>query len=393
MRILHISTVDDAGAGMCCLRIHQSLLEAGVDSKVVVLKNTKHAEGEYQYGYMTDTIRRAWSKILRMFSLKITNANKVIALSREYKTAYTLPISSIDLSKCEWIEWADIIHLHWVNNFLDYPSFLKRVRKPIIWTLHDEGLFYGIAHHHKNILPNHPLEKKYRQVKYKAVRGAENLSFVFLSQMMFNIFGNEKIIEGRRVTIINNSVNTQVFSPKNRKAMRIKYGIGLQKIVFVLIAVDISDQNKGLDVLSKVLLDIRPDVEILAIGENPNHSKWQNVNSVGLVKDQIQMSELISCANYMAMPSYQEAFSQSPMEAMACGLPVVVFPVSGTSELVNEENGVICDDFTQEALKKGIETLMERQYDSIKIRQDMISRFSPNVIAQKYIDLYKNVLM
>ena len=104
------------------------------------------------------------------------------------------------------------------------------------------------------------------------------------------------------------------------------------------------------------------------------------------------MCELISCADYMAMPSYQEAFSQSPMEAMACGLPVVVFPVSGTAELVNDRNGVICDDFTADALERGIKVLMSRHYDSKEIRQDMIDRYSPQRIAEKYIDLYKELL-
>lgn len=76
---------------------------------------------------------------------------------------------------------------------------------------------------------------------------------------------------------------------------------------------------------------------------------------------------------------------------MACGLPVVAFPVSGTEELVNERNGVVCDDFTAEALRHGIETLMSRHYDSAEIRQDMVKRFPPNAIAQKYIDFYNDM--
>jgi len=392
MKILHISTSDNAGAGMCCLRIHQSLLVSGVESKMVVLHNTQHAKEEYQYGFIKDKLSKLPSKLMRIIGLNFTERNKIEVLKKQYHTAYTRPVSAVDLADCKWIEWAEIIHLHWVNNYVDLPSFFKKVKKPIVWTLHDENLFYGIAHHHKNILPDNPLEIKFRKVKFDAVHSAEDLTVVFLSQMMYRNFGSEKIIEGRRKTVISNSVNTQVFKPQPKLEMRRKYGIDADVKVFVLISFNIADPNKGLDVLSKVLSKINPNAIILAIGGNPWKKTWKNVYSVGLIKSQQEMCELISCADYMAMPSYQEAFSQSPMEAMACGLPVVVFPASGTAELVNDRNGVICDDFTADALERGIKVLMSRHYDSKEIRQDMIDRYSPQRIAEKYIDLYKELL-
>lgn len=38
MNILHISTTDYDGAGSCCYKIHKSLLELGVNSKILVLR-------------------------------------------------------------------------------------------------------------------------------------------------------------------------------------------------------------------------------------------------------------------------------------------------------------------------------------------------------------------
>ena len=92
------------------------------------------------------------------------------------------------------------------------------------------------------------------------------------------------------------------------------------------------------------------------------------------------------------MPSYQEAFSQSPLEAMACGLPVVAFPVSGIPELLNNDNGVICKDFTPVALKEGILCILDSDFLSQTIRKDVVNRFSPKSIAQKYIITYQKLL-
>lgn len=80
------------------------------------------------------------------------------------------------------------------------------------------------------------------------------------------------------------------------------------------------------------------------------------------------------------------------MEAMACGTPVVAFPCSGAHDLINQENGVVCDDFTVEALAEGIRLAMSRTYDSKKIREDVINRLSYDKIAKQYVELYEKIL-
>ena len=34
-----------------------------------------------------------------------------------------------------------IIHFHWINTFIDVPSFFKYNKKPVVWTLHDMNPF------------------------------------------------------------------------------------------------------------------------------------------------------------------------------------------------------------------------------------------------------------
>lgn len=393
MKVLHICTSDSGGAGLCCLRIHQSLLEQGIDSKVLTLRKTRNTPGIYQYGRVRDIIGKIPTKIFQYLRLNVTDRNKIHSLSKKYNTAYTLPVSSVDITKHELIEWADIIHLHWVNNYVDYPSFFQKIKKPIVWTLHDEGLFYGIAHHHKSILVGNPLEIKYCKIKKKAVQSAYNLNIVFLSQMMYNNFGEEEIIASRKRTVINNSVNGASFFIKDRREMRKKYGFEENKIIFSFMAHDITDPNKGLEVLSQALIEMNlSNVEVLAIGNNTLGKNIPFVHCIGKVSDSTVLSEILSATDYFILPSFQEAFPQSPMEAMCCGIPVVAFPVSGMNELITTENGVVCKDFTEDSLIEGIYTAMSRRYNAETIRNDVIKRFSPEIIAQQYMYFYKNIL-
>lgn len=392
MKVLHITTTDIGGAGLCCIRIHKSLLDLGVESKVLVEFKTKSEEGVYSYGLFKEKICRIPSKLLRKIGLSLTERNEIARLAKKYGVAFTRPVSPVDICNHKLIKWADVIHLHFVNNYLDYPSFFEKIKKPVVWTLHDENLFYGISHYRKFVFKDHPLEMKYRFVKHSAISKANNLTIVFLSEMMYNNFGTEEIIAGRKKTVINNPVDTQFFYPLEKREVRAKYNLNTSAIYFAFISFNIADPMKGLDLLSDVLKILLPEAEILAIGGNPQHKKWPNVKEMGFFSDPRQICEVLNCANFFAMPSFQEAFSLSPLEAMSCGIPVVAFPVSGTSELINESNGVICKDFSKESLVLGIQDVLNRTYSTQLIRSHILNHFSLAAVSKKYFDLYNDLI-
>ena len=393
MKVLHICTVDEGGAALCCLRLHQTLLKQGVESRVLFKKKSANIPGVYQYKEtFKEFFIRLVSKFLRLLRIQVTERNKVYYLSKKYKKAYTLPVSSCDVSKNELVKWADIIHLHWIDDFVDQPSFFKKVCKPIIWTLHDEALFYGIAHYSNQVLKNNFLEEKYAEIKRNSLRNVDKLCLVMLSNYYYDKFEDNELLKTHLVKVINNPVDTNVFFSIPYLEARKKYNFAPDDIVFAFTAMDICDERKGLLVLSDVLYSINPNIKIMAIGSNSNNLCRPNVISIGKLENPGEIREVLSASNYYALPSSQEAFAQSPMEAMACGLPVVAFPVSGTKELINEDNGVICNDFTKESLKAGILKLLCKQYEADKIRQDMIDRFSPEMIARKYISLYNELI-
>ena len=49
MKILHISTSDSGGAANACIRLHLGLLDAGIDSKVLVYLKKKNIPEVYQF--------------------------------------------------------------------------------------------------------------------------------------------------------------------------------------------------------------------------------------------------------------------------------------------------------------------------------------------------------
>ena len=409
MKILHISTFDSGGAGLSCIRLHMGLLGNGYNSKVLVLKKTTDAPEVYQFEkniYRLPKIIR-WPVLflkLILHKLKIPVSQyhrlkyKLDSLRTVSSPDYTLPVSDYDLSNHPLVMEADLIHLHWAAGFLDWPSFFGKVLKPVVWTIHDENLYFGGFHYRKEQIANisvyRELEKKLIEIKQKSIDHCKNLSIVSLSRMMLKLSLSEEIVKNRKHYLISNSVDHNIFRKFDKKLSRAVFGLPPDKKILIFISYYLNDKRKGFNELLMALneLDIS-NIALFAIGIG----KAEIDNKIeiyypGAINDARLLSLAYSAADIFVMPSFHEAFAQTPLEAMACGLPVVAFPCSGTEELINEKNGVRATEFNIASLKKSIKLAMNSKYEADWIREDVLTRFGVKNILDQYTEVYKDAL-
>lgn len=392
MKVVHISMADFNGAGLCAYRICKAQRQLGIDSRMVVLRKRHHDDFITEYGGHTYFIHSVLHKTKKIFHFN-DDLNTCRRLGKEHQAVYTLPVSPIDLTKVQIIRDADVIHLHWTGGFVDYFTFFKTFKdKVIVNTLHDENILYGIANIEQQRLAGNALERKYYQLKLDSTRVVKRMGAVFLSKMNYRLYADHEMIKMAQKRIIYNLVESDLFQPKPRTEARNRLNIEENKLVFAFCACNINEPRKGLHELSAAVNQINPDAVILAIGKNRGELLWNNVIEMGRINDPEEMSWVLSAADYFCLPSFKENFAQVPLEAMACGLPVVAFPCSGTEELITPENGVRCTDFTVDSLVDGIEKAMQTSFDGLEIRKDVVVRFSPEKIAQQYIDFYQQLL-
>lgn len=316
-------------------------------------------------------------------------------MQREIGEPLSIPTSVFkDLYKHPLVEQADLIHLHSVTGFIDYPTFFKKVDKPIVWTLHDENLLNGLAHFSRTVVPNKAIDRKYYNIKLAALKDAKNLGIVFLSDMMYDKYHEQDIVKGHQTTVINNPVDTSLFIPQDRRLARKALGLAEDAVVLIFVAALITDPWKGLDALSRAIKMLNmPNVQVLAVGKKDENLEYPSfIKAIGPIYDAGKLSQAYSAADYFVSASTQEAFAQTPIEAMACGIPAVLTPVSGTSELITEQNGVRCKGFSPKDIAEGLRTAFERKYDSCAIREDVKHRFSTVGIAKKYLEFYKRII-
>jgi|TARA_B100001964_G_scaffold244163_1_gene324540 glycosyltransferase involved in cell wall biosynthesis len=115
--------------------------------------------------------------------------------------------------------------------------------------------------------------------------------------------------------------------------------------------------HKNLDVLINAMpkvLEVFPDATLNIVGEGPSKGELEDMaNSLGInnkVKflGQIDYKEVIKqikSASIFVQPSTREGFGISIVEAMACKTPVIGVNArnSSVSEIINGENGILCE--------------------------------------------------
>lgn len=409
MKVVHISTQDYGGAGLCTLRIHKALLNIGVDSKVLVAFKASDLPTVFvanesdinKYKPPKNKLLRKYKSLMRYKGKYLTRLEKyqrsVNQLRRE--TTYTFPISNYDLSNDPILADADVVHLHWVADFIDYPTFFSRINKPIVWTLHDENILYGGFHYRRDKDKYYSLcqytEDELKKIKIDALAKTRcSIRLIAISELMRTLCNENPIVKMFPNKLIHNPIDSKSFIQMDKNVARHALGIPCDRIVLSFCSVSLSDERKGLKELIMALEKLNIDNITLICaggGEIPVQTNLHIIR-FGMIGNERLLSLFYSAADFFVMPSFQESFGQTPLEAMSCGTPVVAFPSGIISEVINEQNGVICDDYTSDSLLYGIKEALGRKYDRSQIRQSVISNFSPNIIANQYIDVYNEVI-
>jgi len=222
----------------------------------------------------------------------------------------------------------------------------------------------------------------------------------------------------RKLTYIPQGVDINKFhTPTDQEKQRLKEKLGLAEYDKIVIFIGAIVKRKGVDLLVEAWTEVQeqhPDACLLLVGEDSfgekdvNKDKLQNYvknlkkiiakNDSKIIFTGIKnnVEEYLQCSNIFVLPSRKEGFGNVILEAMACGLPVVVTYMDGvSSETVTPDlNGYIVHnvrELSDSMLKLWDDTSLAKQMGR-EGRQIAIEDFSLTKIAKQYVNQYKRIL-
>lgn len=416
IRVVHISTFSRGGAAVAAHRIHSALLKNGIDSQFVIPGKNLNINLTCYPQLPSDNSPISFVKKLSdkikwrlQYHLNIIFDKREFFLKNfdnirsklECENA-TMPFSNSNILTNPTIQNADIIHLHWIAGFLDYPSFFKDNVKPVVWTLHDMNPLQGLYHYKGDEQINEAissdLNKNILAVKQQAVRNRKsNLSVVSPSMSLLKETLKNKAFKKARSYHIPNTLDTQLFSPDLEITIKNSLNISKENTVLLFVSQHVENHRKGFDILVKALNNLKNQkLTLLTIGDSDDFKiDGLDVRFLGSIEDDTLLRKYYSLADAFIIPSREDNLPNVMLEAMACGTPVLSFNVGGMIETItNGFNGLKADKVSAEELVKVINEFIKTKenYNPQAIRNFALENFSENIIAEKYIEVYKSVI-
>lgn len=403
MKVVHIGTNIDSGAGLGLFRLHRDLLSRGVDSSILCMDETGGDDRSVRFpeflrnrGFRRNVPAAVLNR-LRLFETPYYRARRVVGVLRQkYRRTVSIPFSLFRIEEHPLVREADVVHLHWVSNFVDLPSFFGNIRKPVVWTVRDENPFLGYWHFRSDI-PDVLTDGERREDdwlrarKLAAIRSCGRLAFVSLSRGSDEFAATSPAVEGRDHIVIPNSIDGSAFRPGGGDAVRSEFGIGRDAKAILFVSQRLADPRKGLSDLMEAVSGLgRTDIVILGVGSGGPPPVPKNVRfvSAGKVSDTDRLSSLFSAGDLFVTPAFAESFGKTTTEALACGTPVVTYPTAGGRDIVGSGDGIVAKGFSVDDLRAAVAAALGACYDLAAIRARVLERFSPSRVADAYIDLY-----
>ena len=156
----------------------------------------------------------------------------------------------------------------------------------------------------------------------------------------------------------------------------------------------------------RMYAEVRTKVKckLLLVGEGPERIPMQELardlglqDGVVFLGEQEGVDRILSCSDLYLLPSEQESFGLSALEAMSCGVPVIGANAGGLPELVRHgETGFITEvgDIDQMA-RHATELLANDDYRQTigrQARQRVLDNFAEEAVVPQYEAYYEEVL-
>lgn len=407
MRVVHIATVDRrGGAARAAHRLHVGLQREGHDSRMFVRDRTSDDPAISQHQHQHGLAPRVRRKLARVLSPHEVRASSSYEYFSNPSTEYRIDPRALGD--------ADVINLHWIAGFVDLPSFFRALPRsiPVVWTLHDMNPLTGGCHYDAGCgrftarcgtcpqlgsARTSDVSRAFFERKARALASLEPpLHLVADSHWLAREAQRSTLLRGYPCEVIHYGLDTQLYQPRDKSAARAALGIDPDARILVFVAENLDNRRKGMALLLQAIAALRdvPRLTLLTVGNNGVLAPEGVAHiHLGRVDEDRLLSLVYSAGDVFVIPSLQEAFGQTALEAMACGTPVVGFDLGGIPDMVVPGvTGALAEPHDASSLARVLADLLQDDVARVAMghacRAKVLDHFTLKRQAVQYAALY-----
>ena len=192
---------------------------------------------------------------------------------------------------------------------------------------------------------------------------------------------------GQIVQIHSVGINLDRFAPRPGLREKKRAELGIPEDAFHIVTAAELNDNKNQKIIIEAIADCEDKGIYYSIcGKGPNREKLEKIieklglgDRVRLLGYRTDMDEVLQSADVFAFPSIREGLGIAAVEALACGVPLIVSDNRGTREYAeNGTNSLVCDSGS---VSQFIEAI-KRLYRNKKYRKMLSEHCRP--VAERF---------
>lgn len=429
MRILLLSTSSHGGgAAEAVSRLALALKEVGQEVRVLTLYGDGTEDEERQSVLPSNHFGK-----LRALYLKARERVDIVSRNAYIPAplwCFSAGTRGVDISRHPFVLWADVIHLHWVNQgFLSIRSLkkLQSLGKPLLWTLHDLWAVTGGCHipiDHQasthSLCPRYtegcgycPLlknrgdrdySKQIQERKQFLHSLSEPIEYIAVSRGVAEAFARSPLRQGLPLpTVIAPPITLDDCKPITVDIP----GYSTDKDYLLLVAARLDDIIKGphlLVELSRALARMgetrERSIEFVLVGSVSKPDTYRDMALPTHFLGRRSRGELAylykEVASLTLSTSLFETFGQTLTESLSYGTPIIAFSTYGPQIIVQEGyNGYLARPYDTAEMASLVCRLLDEcrsgRFTAAACRASLAD-FAPRYVAEQHIQLYEKAL-
>lgn len=292
-----------------------------------------------------------------------------------------------------------IVNLHWVGHGLISLRQIKKIRKPIVWTLHDEWLLNPISHYSETLTKSKPRLKFIHYISLKLKNNRTRLKHRVIMQNNIHLVCLNSAIERKirtqfpdkkNISTVANPIDLQDFYPQMDPDLLLKFNLQPDMPIGLFLGGE-KDPRKGWDLLIEATKYCKSSFALIVI-TSADMSKIEINNKIKIIEQKRiqsvdELRRLYSLVNVVIVPSRVEGLPQTATEALSCGTPVVGFSIGGLIDIVQDgKTGFLAEPYNVQNLGYLIDRIMKLDKNKFLLpcRNFALENFEFKIVESKY---------
>ena len=293
-----------------------------------------------------------------------------------------------------------------------------------MWTLHDEwapkrGLTYDLTGKispaegrllFRGPLRYIPYDRYHENFKWRRTRRfldrwmpqpkAVICPSEYLAEMAIQsgVFPHSRIVHIPNGTSVADVENAEM----DRAEAKVSFGLSPEFPVVLVVAADLELAHKGINLAIKAIQKANPKLGLQVLllgrsGEAMRQALHPMRTATAFAPDDMTLARAYRAADVTLIPSLAENLPYVGLESLACGTPIIAFPIGGMPEMIGRnERGIVCRAIDPAEMSARLDFLL----DNADIRLEMGRRgvewvrknCSMSIYLARIVELYESVL-